>query len=333
MRKTALPFRQAEAASLPVQDIARHAQGWLLDSEIRQLSPATVANRKIILDKLVWFCRQHEFESCGLLELRQFLAYVSTGHEAEGGRWRNVNLTQKAKAGTAATYYGRLRSFFNFLVVEGVLDASPFATMRAPVDRPDQIQPFTQDQIGELLVAAKRSRHPKRDHALVSFLLDTGVRASELCDIRMRDVDLSGRRVRVLGKGNKERSVFFGASTTKALWAYLREKKNRTDDTPLFLSDRGGKAGEAMTRSGVLQLVGRLGEAAELDATRCSPHTFRHTFAVEFLRNGGNLFSLQQLLGHTGLKQTQRYIALASADLEKQHRAYSPVDRLKGAGK
>lgn len=329
MRKTAHPFPKTEAPSLSVNDLARQVKSWLLDSEVRQLSRATIENRRIVTDKLLWYCRQEEFGVVGLPELRQFLAYLSTGHESEGGRWDNGQLKRKAKSGTAATYYGRLRSFFNFLVDEGVLESSPLATMKAPVDRPDQIQPFTLEQVTALMNAAKRSRHPKRDFALISFMLDTGVRASEVCSIRMSDVDISGRRVRVLGKGNKERSVYFGASTTKALWAYLREE-DRGDDSPLFMSDRGTHARDAMTRSGLLQLMERLGKAARIDAARCSPHTCRHTFAVEFLRNGGNLFTLQQLLGHTGLKQTQRYVALAQADMEKQHRAYSPVDRMKG---
>lgn len=83
-----------------------------------------------------------------------------------------------------------------------------------------------------------------------------------------------------------------------------------------------------MKRSGLLQLIRRLGRKAGIQATRCSPHTFRNTFAVEFLRGGGNLFSLQQLLGHSSLSMTNRYVALAQGDIENQHRQFSPADRL-----
>jgi integrase/recombinase XerD len=72
-----------------------------------------------------------------------------------------------------------------------------------------------------------------------------------------------------------------------------------------------------------------LGRVAGIQSARCSPHTFRHTFAVEFLRGGGNVFSLKELLGHTSLTICNRYIALAQADLERQHRQYSPADRLR----
>lgn len=148
----------------------------------------------------------------------------------------------------------------------------------------------------------------------------------------MSDLDLQQKRCTVLGKGNKRRAIFFGRTTARALWQYLREQSHEENDF-VFVSDRGGGAGEPLTRSGLLQLVRRLGQSAKIQAARCSPHTFRHTFAVEFLRNGGNVFSLQQILGHTSLHMTNRYVALAQADIENQHRQFSPADRLKRGDK
>jgi site-specific recombinase XerD len=192
----------------------------------------------------------------------------------------------------------------------------------------EQIQPFSQEQIEALRRAARRSHHPRRDETIVLFLLDTGVRVSELCNLKMSDLDLQGRRCTVIGKGNKRRTIHFGKTAGKFLWQYLREQTRDADD-PVFLSDRGKTAGEPLTRSGVQQLIERLGNTAKLQAVRCSPHTFRHTFAVEFLRAGGNVFSLQQMLGHSGLHITNRYVALAQADLEHQHQQFSPADRLR----
>src|SRR5262249_54824408 len=150
-------------------------------------------------------------------------------------------------------------------------------------------------------------------------------RASELCGLKQRDVDFQGKRCVVLGKGNKHRTVPFGGTAARALWAYLKDDPREAGD-PLFMSERG----EPFTRSGLLQLMERLGKTAKRAAVRCSPHTFRHTLGVEFLRAGGNVFTLQQLLGHTDLKMTNRYVALAQADIENQHRQFSPADRLKG---
>jgi site-specific recombinase XerD len=211
--------------------------------------------------------------------------------------------------------------------VEEAFDASPMTRLKAPIVRDDQIQPFTREQQQALQAAARKSRHPKRDEALILFLLDTGARVSEACSLRAKDLDLTGRRCGVGGKGKKDRSICFGGVRMKAIWAYLKEEP-REPDAPLFLSDRGTNAGEALTRSGVLQIFKRLGRAAKLEACRCSPHSGRHTFAVEFLKAGGNLFALQQLLGHCDLAMTRRYVALAQADVEQQHRQFSPVDRL-----
>jgi integrase/recombinase XerC len=229
---------------------------------------------------------------------------------------------------TASMYFARLRTLFRFLVSEGWIEASPMETLRPPVNRPDQIQPFTKEQVTALFAAAKRSQHPRRDEVILLFLLDTGLRASELCSLRMCDMDMQGRRCNVIGKGNKRRAVYFGRDTTKALWQYLKETP-REGNVPLFTSDRGTRAGEPMTRSGLLQLMRRLGKAAKIEATRCSSHTYRHTFAVEFLRAGGNVFTLQTLLGHTSLAMSRRYTALAQADIENQHRQFSPVDRMR----
>jgi integrase/recombinase XerD len=197
-----------------------------------------------------------------------------------------------------------------------------------PISRSDQAQPFTEAQVSGLIAACRLTTHSRRDEDIVLFLLDTGVRASELCGIVFADLDMPARRCSVLGKGNKRRGVYFGKSTAKALYYYIREDAREPDD-PLFITDRGETAGDPLTRSGLLQLIERLEKSARLAGIRCSPHTFRHTFAISFLRNGGNVFTLQQMLGHTSLHMTNRYVALAQADIEKQHRQFSPVDSLR----
>ena len=325
MQKKAPCFRST--VEIATADLEWFAEGWLLDSDMRQLSAQTVAARRFLIDKLLWFLHRNQLTLCGSSELRAFLAYVSRGHETPEGRWGNPANRDRVKPGTVHTYHGNLRTLFRFLVAEGTLEESPMEALRAPVVRKDQVQPFTPEQLEALLAAAKRSRHPRRDELILLFLLDTGARASELCSLRVRDLDLTARRCTVLGKGNKSRALCFGARTTRALWAYLRAEE-RDPDTPLFTADAGHQPGEALTRSGLLQLIKRLGKSAGVECARCSPHTFRHTFAVSFLRNGGNVFTLKELLGHTTLAMVNRYVVLAQADLENQHRQFSPVDRM-----
>jgi site-specific recombinase XerD len=120
-------------------------------------------------------------------------------------------------------------------------------------------------------------------------------------------------------KGRKERTLHFCQTTVKTLAAYLR---SRAYDSKAFLfpARRDKKTAYPLTANGLLELIERPGKASGITAARCLPHTFRHTFAVEFLRAGGNVFTLQQLMGHTSLAVTQWYFALAQADIENQHR-------------
>ena len=330
--RRAAPAAPPPADSIAAPDVARLGEGWLLDGEIAQHSPQTVAIRRFLLGKLSWFLSARGCGRCGTPELRQFLAYVTRGHLEPGGRWGNPRLTRPVRPSTVRTYWLHLCAFFNWLVAEGALESSPLRPIAAPAVRADQVTPFTPAQVEALLSAARRTLHPRRDEAILLVLLDTGLRASELCSALARDLDVEGRRLGVLGKGGKRRSVFFGRTCTKALWAYLREEP-RAPDGPLFLSDRGGRAGDGLTRSGLGQLLERLGRAAGVEAVRVSPHTCRHTFALSFLRAGGNVFGLQTLLGHTDVKMTQRYVRLAEGDIERQHREHSPVDWLKGEGR
>lgn len=321
--------RNNSAYSLSVADLRHAAEAWLLDSEFRQVSEQTLWARRNTVTKLLWWLEREKLQTCGTLQIKQFLVYVSTGHEDENGRWDNPQQTRKARPATVATYFARLKTFFAFAVADGYVESSPMAALRPPIARADQITPFTADQVRALLAASRETRHARRDEAIVLFLLDTGVRVSELCALTVGDLDIAGRRCRVLGKGNKHRNVFFSAPTAKALHAYLRRDADREATAPLFTPERGG---EPMSRSGVQQLIRRLGQIAGLDAVRCSPHTFRHTFAIEFLRAGGNAFSLRELLGHAKLEVTQRYLLLAQADVAQQHRQFSPVESLRRKG-
>lgn len=199
--------------------------------------------------------------------------------------------------------------------------------LRPPKASSDQIRSFSDENLIRIERAATESEHPRRNLAIHFLLFDSGMRASELCSLKMRDLDLQGRCCTVVGKGNKRRLVYFGRKTRKAVWNYLKEQPRDADD-PVFLADRGKNHQEPLTRSGLHQLIQRLGRQAGLQGVRCSPHTYRHTFAIGFLRAGGNVFSLQQLLGHSNLSVTQRYCALAQGDLENQQRQFAPADRL-----
>lgn len=222
---------------------------------------------------------------------------------------------------------------FDFFVSQGVIERSPFDSIPKPQAQDEVKLPLSQQQIEGLLREARRSSEPARDTAVVSMLLDTGCRASELVSIRNGDLDMKNRCCRVLGKGNKYRTIFFGESTARALVDYkprlIRPSASALafQEQSLFLS---AKTGKPLQLSGLQQIMKRLKKNCGFRIS-CSPHALRRAFAVQTLKNGANVFSVQAMLGHTDLEMTQRYCFLAQADVEAQYRQFSPMDRLAGA--
>lgn len=153
-------------------------------------------------------------------------------------------------------------------------------------------------------------------------MLDTGLRLSELAGLRPCDLRPDGS-VKVIGKGARERIVPVGAVARQALVRYLRHAHVAETETAIFRARGGGALGSR----GVQQVFKRLKARAGIPG-RCSPHTLRHTFARAYLLNGGDVFSLQRMLGHSTLDMVKRYVALADTDLAARHRTASPADRL-----
>ena len=313
--------------SLSLTELEFFINDWLLDCECRQHSVATLGWRRRATGKLLWFLQTYGHQSCGTSELRAFLSYITRGPQDGTGRWGNPRFTRPVSARTVKDYHGCLRTLFNWMVADGVLETSPMARIASPISRSDQIQPFSNEQVMALLGAARQSRESLRNEAILLLALDVGLRATELTSLRMQDIDINNRMCRVLGKGNKYRTVYFGRATAKAIWHYLRGHDRQPQD-PVFCTFSCVR--KPMDRNGFRLLMRRLGEVAGLQAVRCSPHTLRHTFAISFLRAGGNIWSLKEILGHTQLQQTMRYAAIAEADVEAQQRLYSPADRLLG---
>lgn len=131
-----------------------------------------------------------------------------------------------------------------------------------------------------------------------------------------------------MGKGAKERVVPMGGTARRAFVRYLATRNGVGQGDSLFISRRLGP----LSPRGMQQAIRKLGIGAGV-ATCSSPHTFRHTFARGYLVNGGDVFSLQQILGHTTLDMVRRYVTLSEADLVARHRAASPADRLAGVAR
>jgi len=214
------------------------ANEWLMECGF-SCRASTVANRNFYVSKLLWFLDKKKLTLCDVSALRAFFHYLTHGHAEPGGRWGNPHETKTVKPSTLATYRRHLFSLFRWIQQEKGLTENPIERIKLPPDRSDQIEPFTEEQVNALLHAASKSRHPKRDTALLYFLLDTGIRSSELCAPNWRNVDTSARTVKIIeGKGGKNRTLYFSKTAGKALWDYVKIDQREPTD-PLFVSERG----------------------------------------------------------------------------------------------
>ena len=220
---------------------------------------------------------------------------------------------------SVAGYVRTLKVFGNWLAAEELAQAPALRSLRKPRVPVKLVEPVADDAMRRLLAAACI-----RDRAVLLLLLDTGLRVSEAAALRLGDLRADGT-LKVQGKGAKERIVPVGSTARQAIVRYLGGRGAGSADDALFLGRRG-----RLDARGIQQVVRRLKTRIGV-AGRLSPHSLRHTFARSYLVNGGDVFSLQRILGHTTLDMVKRYVALADVDLVTRHAVASPADRLVGA--
>jgi integrase/recombinase XerC len=210
---------------------------------------------------------------------------------------------KKASATTAGRKLATFRSFFRFLCREGTLTKNPARSLVAP-KKDQRIPTYLQEQEAKDLMKSSdmNSKSEERDTAVLELLYSTGMRCSEIVGLVVDDVDTSNRSIRVIGKGRKERWVPFGAPANKALSRYLLTRGTVTGRDPLFI----GTNKKALSDRTVRRIVAR-GLIRASVRTKASTHTLRHSFATHLLQRGGDLRSIQELLGHASLSTTQRY--------------------------
>jgi integrase/recombinase XerD len=236
---------------------------------------------------------------------------------------------QRGLSGNTVNCYLRaIRAFWSWLIAEEIVDKNPFDRIRIQKPPRKIIPAFTEEQLRNLVSVIDRNKPVGfRDYTIILLLLDTGLRVSELAGLKLVDLNLNNRTIKVNGKGAKERMVPIGTTVQRALLRYLRKHRPLLDSLRsdfLLLT----KNGEPLTANCIENMMDRHGIEANIDGVRCSPHTLRHTFALNYLRNGGDLFTLQRILGHETLEMVRNYVNVAMYDIQNAHLIYSPVDKM-----
>ncbi len=202
-----------------------------------------------------------------------------------------------------------LSSFARYLSYDGVLESMPILE---PLPKRKEILPqiMTEGEIQRILNACEDDTLTgKRDRAIIELAYGTGMRASEICSIKMKDIDRRGGLIFTRGKGDKERTIPYIGGVRKIVDAYIenvRPKMNKLQSDWLFFSH----SGKQMRREFLWQMLRKRGVAAQIPLSRLHPHVLRHTFATHLLRNGMDQRTLQEILGHSSIMTTEKYTHL-----------------------
>ncbi len=230
---------------------------------------------------------------------------------------------RKKATKTVARRIAAMRVFLRFLEGEGRDVKGILLQLERPKPEASLPEILSRAQVNQLIASpSPKSRLFSRDVAILELLYAAGLRASELCNLKTRDVNLQVGCVRVLGKGNKERIVPIGRAASEALSRYISDCRPALQRSPselLFLS----RTGKAMERIGLWMLVEKYGRKSGL-LRQVHPHVLRHCFASHLLGGGADLRVVQELLGHSDISTTQIYTHVDQDRLRSIHKKYHP---------
>ena len=216
-----------------------------------------------------------------------------------------------------------LKSFYKFLVIEKYISNNPSDSIFIPKIRKMLPNILTEEEVLDLLNIKLVDSFSYRNKAMLELMYATGLRVSELVNLRLQDIDLNEDIIRTFGKGSKERVIPIGEYAKEYLEKYVFEyrgkmiKKNPSEY--VFLNNHGNK----MTRQGFFKIIKKLASEKGINKD-LSPHTIRHSFASHLLKYGADLRTIQELLGHSDISTTQIYTHITNEELKKNYEEYHP---------
>lgn len=308
--------------------LSKAVEGFLINCTAGNYAPTTVRLHSLNLRTLVRYLDDPNIKDITPGDLQRYMAYLRTDYKPARLHPSNEPYSDAARD----NHWKSIRSLFGY-AEENLGVKRPDLNLKQPRYEPLKINPFSEAEISALLEACERTsavrgetqytrRRPtaKRDKAMILTLLDTGLRVGELCRLEHQDIDQADGEIIVrpfsTGRKTKSRSVYLGKNARRAMWLYLAT----LDALP---QDRIFPTSEQRVRN-LLREIGRRAGVEDVH-----PHRFRHTMAIWYLRSGGDVFTLQRLLGHSSLDMVQHYLRIVNDDIKNAHRHASPADRIR----
>ena len=224
---------------------------------------------------------------------------------------------------TVAHQISVLRGFYKYLILENIIKDNPMINIDLPKLSKKLPNVLTVDEVDNLLDIKLNTMYDYRNKAMLELMYATGLRVTELVNLKIEDVDLNNALVRTMGKGSKERIIPFGNYASTALYNYINDYRpqffKREVNEYLFLNNHG----KQMTRQGFFKILKEIAREKGIDK-ELSPHTLRHSFATHLLTGGADLRSIQEMLGHSNLSTTEIYTNISKEEIRNQYKETHP---------
>ena len=275
---------------------------------IKKYSDNTVINYEIDIDRYEKFLKinNKKINNIEYKDVLDFISYIKDNHKST-----SINRCLSS-----------LRSYYNYLLKENIVDTNPFKLVNSMKKEKKLPEYFKYNEYVELVNSIDINTNLGiRNRCIFEVLLCTGCRCSELVNIKLCDIDLDNREIKVLGKGNKERIVYLGSYAIDSLNMYLsvRDELSKKDNKYLFVNHLGNK----LTTRGIRDIIDKILLKSSLNL-KITPHTFRHSFATMLLNEGCDLKSVQELLGHVSLSTTSIYTHVSNEELKRVYLHTNP---------
>ncbi|KUO50519.1 MAG: recombinase XerD [Desulfitibacter sp. BRH_c19] len=270
----------------------------------RALADNTLSSYLSDLEMFIAFLEEKDLNSVELLNNQHLIEYILF-----------LKASNKAPA-TISRNRAAIKTFFKFLVNEGILDNNPSETLQSPRLSRKLPQTLSMEQIDILLQRPRvKTTIGLRDRAMLEVLYASGLRVTELTSLNLSDLELNQGFIRCFGKGSKERIVPLGSMAIFFVTQYLEQARVKLIKKPgeksLFVNSMGNR----LTRQGLWKIIKKYAKGAGV--SEITPHTFRHSFATHLLENGADLRAVQEMLGHADISTTQIYTHLTNSHLRK----------------
>lgn len=297
---------------MPLFDLETAKSLFLINRKARNLSKQTLFWYDLYLKNFIQHLGNRDIGSIQGSDIEQYFIF-----RREQPKTRDI---------TVRDIYKVLRVFFNFLIDEEYIVRDPMKRIRQPKIRQKIMRTFSKQEIQKILGSFDRNEFfGLRDYLIMCCFFATGMRKAELIGLKLSDISITTDMIKVMGKGSRDRMVPIGRTLRRIILQYLNQREEYLSGyycNYFIVSQRKTQ----LTHHGMNCLFQRIKRNLGASGERFSPHTWRHTFAKNYLLNGGDVFSLQKILGHSDIATTKKYIALNDKEIKIQHSKFNPLD-------